>query len=96
MKKILTILTMSFFTLTLIGCGTIVQPSNYASTYLVGNFTVIEECDDLRNTYKIVKHDDTGVLYLVYGNTNASTMSPILKADGTPYTIEDVNLRNYE
>lgn len=96
MKKILTILIMSLLTITLIGCGTIVQPSNYASTYLVGNFTVIEECDDIGNYYSIVKHDETGVLYMVHGAGNTSTMSPILKADGTPYTIEDVNLRNYE
>ena len=96
MKKILTVSIISLFMLILSGCGTNNQPSNYVSTYLVGNFTVIEECDNIGNMYKIVKHNGTGVLYIIIGSGNTSTMSPILKADGTPYTIEDVNLRNYE
>lgn len=95
MKKSLIILIIAASML-LTSCETTHQPHNYASTYLVGNFTVIEECNDIGNFYSIVKHDETGVLYIILGSGNTSTMSPILKADGTPYTIEDVNIKNYE
>lgn len=97
MRKISIIIISFVFMIILASCEADMQPSNYKTTSTLGSFTIIEENNEVGNTYVIVKHDDTGVLYMISNyNQNAAVMTPILKADGTPYTIEDVRLKDYE
>ena len=91
MKKLFTSIIVLISTCILTACEPDTQPSNYKTTSALGNFTIIEENNTPANKYLIIKHDETGVLYLVSNyNLNTATMAPILKIDETPYTVEDL------
>lgn len=96
MKKLFTSIIVLISTCILTACEPDTQPSNYKTTSALGNFTIIEENNTPGNTYIIIKHDETGVLYLISNyNLNTATMTPILKTDGTPYTVEDLRSDKY-
>lgn len=91
MKKLFTSIIVLISTCILTACEPDTQPSNYKTTRTLGGFTIIEENNSVENSYAIVKHDETGVLYMISNyNCNTAVMTPILKADGTPYTVEDL------
>lgn len=96
MKKLFTSIIVLISTCILTACEPDTQPSNYRTTSSLGNFTIIEENNTPGNRYAIVKHDETGVLYLVLNyNSSSTTITPILKADGTPYIVEDLRSDRY-
>ena len=96
MKKLFTSIIVLISTCILTACEPETQLSNYRTTNALGNFTIIDKDTTPGNRYIIIKHDETGVLYLVSNyNGNAATMTPILKADGTPYTVEDLRSDEY-
>lgn len=83
-KKICVLFLIVLFVISILaGCGT--QPGDV----IISGFTVIESGKITHNastyTYEIMKHDDTGVYYIVFHNVYQAGISVMLNADGTPY-----------
>lgn len=82
MKRIFLIILCLIFVLLLTGC------SNENPMYHIYNdniFTVVED----GKTHQIMRHNQTGVLYLYVFDSNSAGITVMLNPDGKPMVMEE-------
>lgn len=88
MKKIICVILLVVFAMLFCGCGRNVGEEFTRS----GRFVIVSFYNPNAPYYETVITDkETGVLYLVIYGYNHCGITPLLNADGSPMTLDEVN-----